>query len=202
MWKYLSMTVFFCNLALCQQGNKERSQLLIPPKQIVQVEYPFYKGFTTKVWNKSKFDLGVSVHDRTTDSLIKDFGMPRGSSNLLIVEEGSYLQFENRFLTTLKVEFSLQKGISGKKKTPRPLTPQRAFYLENNTAQTLPLVIPGVMSPKLNPFSRSGVDLPNGQKVYLNLNGKRILILTISDSIKQGDRIDVANLINKALNTN
>jgi len=38
--------------------------------------------------------------------------------------------------------------------------------------------------------------------VYLNLNGKRILILTISDSIKQGDRIDVANLINKALNTN
>jgi hypothetical protein len=120
----------------------------------------------------------------------------------LIVEEGSYLQFENRFLTTLKVEFSLQKGISGKKKTPRPLTPQRAFYLENNTAQTLPLVIPGVMSPKLNPFSRSGVDLPNGQKVYLNLNGKRILILTISDSIKQGDRIDVANLINKALNTN
>jgi len=58
------------------------------------------------------------------------------------------------------------------------------------------------MSPKLNPFSRSGVDLPNGQKVYLNLNGKRILILTISDSIKQGDRIDVANLINKALNTN
>jgi len=196
------MTVFFCNLALCQQGNKERSQLLIPPKQIVQVEYPFYKGFTTKVWNKSKFDLGVSVHDRTTDSLIKGFGMPRGSSNLLIVEEGSYLQFENRFLTTLKVEFSLQKGISGKKKTPRPLTPQRAFYLENNTAQTLPLVIPGVISPKLNPFSRSGVDLPNGQKVYLNLNGKRILILTISDSIKQGDRIDVANLINKALNTN
>jgi hypothetical protein len=84
----------------------------------------------------------------------------------------------------------------------KALTPQRAFYLENNTAQSLPLIIPGVMKPNLNPFSRSGVNLPNGKNIYLNLNGKRILILTVTDSIKQGDRIDLARLINKALNTN
>ena len=70
----------------------------------------------------------------------------------------------------------------------------------NNTAQKLPLRIPGVMNPTLDPFSRSGVDLPNGQKIYLDLSGKRILILTVSDSISQGDRIDVASLINKAIN--
>ena len=56
------------------------------------------------------------------------------------------------------------------------------------------------MNPTLDPFSRSGVDLPNGQKIYLDLSGKRILILTVSDSISQGDRIDVASLINKAIN--
>lgn len=80
------------------------------------------------------------------------------------------------------------------------MTPQRAFYLENNTAQRIPLKIPGVMNPNLSPFSRSGVDLKNGQKIYLDFNGKNILILNVTDSIKHGDRIDVGNLINKALN--
>ncbi len=97
----------------------------------------------------------------------------------------------------MKVEYAFQNGISNKTK---PLTPQRAFYLENNTAQRIPLLIPGVMNPNLSPFSRSGVDLINGQKIYLNLKGKKILILTVTDSIMHGDRIDVATLINKALN--
>ena len=200
MWKYILICFFFYNFTYGQQGSKERSQLLIPPKQVVKIDYLFHKGFTVKVWNKSKFELGISVRNRYTDSLIRGYGLSKNSNNVLSVNELGYLQFENRFLTTLKVEFTIQKGPSGKKKSTPPLTPQRAFYLENNSAQSLPLVIPGIMNPKLNPFSRSGVDLPNGQKVYLKLNGKRILILTVSDSISQGDRIDVADLINKALN--
>jgi hypothetical protein len=202
MWKPFLLFVLFYNLAVGQQGSKDRSQLLIPPKQLVQIDYPLIKGYTVKLWNKSKFELGVSVRDRKTDSLVKGFGMSKGTSNQLTVTEGNYLQFENRFLAILKVEFRLLKGVPGNKKTVKALTPQRAFYLENNTAQSLPLIIPGVMKPNLNPFSRSGVNLPNGQNIYLNLNGKRILILTVTDSIKQGDRIDLARLINKALNTN
>ena len=34
----------------------------------------------------------------------------------------------------------------------------------------------------------------------IDFNGKNILILNVTDSIKHGDRIDVGNLINKALN--
>jgi hypothetical protein len=56
------------------------------------------------------------------------------------------------------------------------------------------------MNPNLTPFSRSGVDLVNGQKIYANVNGKKILILTVNDSIPQGARIDLASLIEKALN--
>ena len=56
------------------------------------------------------------------------------------------------------------------------------------------------MNPKLNPYSRSGVDLPNGQKIYLDLKDNQILILTVTDSIANGARIDLATLIDKALN--
>ena len=195
------ISLFFFLLVSLAFGQKgERSQLILPPKQIIQINYPLYQGFNVKIWNKSKFDLGVSARERKTDSLVKGFGLDSGSSAVLEVNKGLYLQFENRYLASLKVEYTLQKGVEGKKKSTKPLTPQRAFYLENNTAQSIPLRIPGVMNPNLSPFSRSGVDLPNGQKIFLDLNGKRILLLTVTDSIPHGARIDVANLINKALN--
>jgi len=195
------ISLFFFLLVSLAFGQKaERSQLVLPPKQIVQINYPLYQGFNVKIWNKSKFDLGVSAREQKTDSLVKGFGLDSGSSAVLEVNKGLYLQFENRYLAPLKVEYTLQKGVEGKKKSTKPLTPQRAFYLENNTAQSIPLRIPGVMNPNLSPFSRSGVDLPNGQKIFLDLNGKRILLLTVTDSIPHGARIDVATLIEKALN--
>jgi hypothetical protein len=167
---------------------------------VVQINYPLNKGFNVKIWNESKFVVGVTARDQVTDSIVKSFGLEKGGTTLLEVNEGLFLQFENRFLAPIKVAYALRKGSSGKKKSTKPLTPQRAFYLENNTAQSLPLRIPGVMNPKLSPFSRSGVDLPNGQKIYLDLKGKKILILTVTDSIPHGARIDVATLIEKALN--
>lgn len=198
----MNKLVIVCFLAFSVAfGQKEaRSQLVIPPKQVVQINYPLYKGFNVKIWNESKFVVGVTARDQVTDSIVKSFGLEKGGTTLLEVNEGLFLQFENRFLAPIKVAYALRKGSSGKKKSTKPLTPQRAFYLENNTAQSLPLRIPGVMNPNLTPFSRSGVDLPNGQKIYLDLKGKKILILTVTDSIPHGARIDVATLIEKALN--
>lgn len=198
MKKILFIYLIATFYAFGQKG--ERSTLIIPPKQVVQIDYPFYQGFNVKIWNESKFVLGVSAREKVTDSVCKSFGLEKGKNELLEVNKGMYLQFENRFLAPLKVSYTLRKGSTGNKKTTESITPQRAFYLENNTAQTLPLRIPGVMNPNLTPFSRSGVNLTNGQKVYLDLNGKRLLILTVTDSIPHGARIDLAFLINQALN--
>ena len=178
----------------------EVSKILIPPKQIVQINYPLFRYYNLKIWNKSKFDLTVSTHNYKNDSIFKKFVMEKGSSALLSISNGMYIQFENKYFANLKVEYTFQNGPSTKKNKIKPLTPQRAFYLENNTAQRIPLRIPGIMNPSLSPFSRSGVNLKNGQKIYLDFNGKNILILNVTDSIKHGDRIDVGNLINKALN--
>tara|TARA_B110000444_G_scaffold146634_1_gene137062 strand:+ start:183 stop:758 length:576 start_codon:yes stop_codon:yes gene_type:complete len=178
----------------------ERSQIIIPPKQIVQINYPMFKGFYVKIWNKSKLEILVSSRVRDTDSLLKSLILEKGSSSVLEVKQGSYLQLENKYYSSLKLEYIPIKEAGWKRKSQEFLTPQRSFYLENNTAQSIPLRIPGIMNPSLSPFSRSGVDLPNGQKVYLDLNGKYVLILTVTDSIYQGARIDIATLINKAIN--
>ena len=182
-------------------GQKDiRSQLIIPPKQVVQIDYPLFKGFNLKIWNQSKFTVGVSTKDKLTDSILKSFNLEKKNNTLLEVSKDMFLQFENQFIVPLKISYIIRKGSFLEQKSFESLTPQRAFYLENNTAQSLSLSIPGVVSPKLSPFSRSGVNLPNGQKIYLNFKGDKILILTVTDSIAHGTRIDVAYLIEKAMN--
>ena len=182
-------------------GQKDiRSQLIIPPKQVVQIDYPLFKGFNLKIWNQSKFTVGVSTKDKLTDSILKSFNLEKKNNTLLEVSKDMYLQFENQFIVPLKISYIIRKGSFLEQESIESLTPQRAFYLENNTAQSLSLSIPGVVSPKLSPFSRSGVNLPNGQKIYLNFKGDKILILTVTDSIAHGTRIDVAYLIEKAMN--
>ena len=51
------------------------------------------------------------------------------------------------------------------------------------------------MNPNLSPFSKSGVNLEIGQKIFFKHKGKRVLLLEVSDSIKDGDTINVAQLI-------
>lgn len=191
---------FFLSISFAFGQKDTRSQLIIPPKQVIQIDYPFFKGFNVKIWNQSKFTVGVSTKDKLTDSIRKSFNLEKKNNTLLEVSKDMYLQFENQFIVPLKISYIIRKGSSLEKKSFESLTPQRAFYLENNTAQSLPLSIPGVVSPKLSPFSRSGVNLPNGQKIYLNFKGDKILILTVTDSIAHGTRIDVAYLIEKAMN--
>ena len=182
-------------------GQKDiRSQLIIPPKQVVQIDYPLFKGFNLKIWNQSKFTVGVSTKDKLTDSIRKSFNLEKKNNTLLEVSKDMYLQFENQFIVPLKISYIIRKGSFLEQKSFESLTPQRAFYLENNTVQSLSLSIPGVVSPKLSPFSRSGVNLSKGQKIYLNFKGDKILILTVTDSIAHGTRIDVAYLIEKAMN--
>jgi len=193
------LIILFTPLLIYSQ-RIETSKILIPPKQIIQINYPLLRNYNFKIWNKSKLDLTISTHKKETDSIIKKFVLLKDSSALLSISNKMYIQFENKYLANIKVEYSFQNGTSIKKNKRKSLTPQRAFYLENNTAQRIPLRIPGIMNPNLSPFSRSGVDLKNGQKIYLDFNGKRILILEVTDSIKHGDRIDIATLINKAIN--
>ena len=199
--KLLFVILIICSISLRAQTKKKlsKSTLIIPPKQVVCIDYPYMKGFTVKLWNKSKFELGVSAREHHTDSLSKGFRLNKGSFATIQVADKHYLQLENRFIAPLKVEYTLFKTGPGKKKKT-VVDRTVGFYLLNTTAQTLPILIPGIMNPKLTPFSKSGVELPWGQKILLKTPGKDLLLLTVTDTIRKGARIDVADLIDVALN--
>ena len=70
-----------------------------------------------------------------------------------------------------------------------------SFTLRNNSAKSIPLIIPTVMNPNLSPFSNSGVSLKMGQEILFKNKGRKYVLLTVSDEIQQGDVLDVDKLL-------
>jgi len=74
------------------------------------------------------------------------------------------------------------------------------FTFHNGSLKSIPLVIPSVMNPNLNPMSNSGVSLNIGQKVYFYPNGTskiRELLFTIDESFQQDQVLEIDQLIEK-----
>ena len=59
-----------------------------------------------------------------------------------------------------------------------------SFTLRNNSLKSIPLKIPGVMNPNLSPMSNSGVGLKVGQKIFCQIEGKKVLLLTVTEDLK------------------
>ena len=68
------------------------------------------------------------------------------------------------------------------------------FTLRNNSLKSIPLIIPGVMNPNLSPMSNSGVDLKVGQEIFFKYKGKKTLLLTVTEELKN-TKVDVSKLI-------
>ena len=70
------------------------------------------------------------------------------------------------------------------------------FSLKNNTPRSIYLLIPGVMNPNISPFSWSGVNLEEGQKIYFVFRGEQYVLLEV-DATLRDKRISVNRLIKK-----
>jgi|GEM_PF-1187331 len=69
-----------------------------------------------------------------------------------------------------------------------------SFTLRNNSMKSIPLKIPNVMNPNLSPMSNSGVTLVVGQKILFKANGKKQLLLVVTEDY-EGTTLDVGKLI-------
>lgn len=57
------------------------------------------------------------------------------------------------------------------------------FKLLNPGMKSIPLIIPGVMNPNLSPMSSSGVNLKVGQEILFKYNGKREVLLVVTEDL-------------------
>jgi hypothetical protein len=74
------------------------------------------------------------------------------------------------------------------------------FTFHNGSLKSIPLDIPTVMNPNLNPLSNSGITLKIGQNVYFYPNGrskKRALLFTVDETFVQNQVLEIDELIDK-----
>lgn len=74
------------------------------------------------------------------------------------------------------------------------------FIFHNGSLKSIPLVIPSVMNPNLNPMSNNGVSPKFGQKVYFYPYGtskKRELLFIVDHIYQQNQVLEIDELIEK-----
>jgi len=191
--KLLSKLSFLVLLVSCQTTQEA---VRIPANDSVQLENPSDGMYEAILSNRSFKSLEVKVLNKQSNEVIRGFGLGRRGNAEILVEEDAILVLTNDGDQTVKVEVDY-RSTSPEQWTRSPLA--ISFTLANNSAKSIPLVIPGVMNPNLSPFSKSGVDLQIGQEIYFKKKGKNRLLLVVDESIANGDIIDVGKLVKKRM---
>lgn len=188
------MRVIIFLLAIAASAcSTTNSYVNIPPKETIAVKTPAYAMNEAAIKNKSGQDLEVKVVNKESGNFVRGFGLaPKAKANVM-VEKDSELRLANPTNKALKVsvDFNEMEMPLKSEDTERYIS----FTLNNKSATSIPLIIPNVMNPNLSPFSNSGVDLKIGQEILFKANGRRHVLLVVDDSIEEGEKIEVSQLL-------
>ena len=168
-----------------------KATLFIPSKKSVEIDYPDFEQFMITLKNGPTTQIEVAVVNKESGEQVKGFGLNKMGKADLSVEKENKLVLTNNSGKDAYMEYSIWEP----KKQEQPAAEYINFTLRNNTAKSIPLIIPTVMNPNLSPFSNSGVGLKIGQEIFFKHQGKKVLLLVVSNDIKEGEVLDVAALI-------
>ncbi len=188
---FISLAMTLCSFLIAQTVVK------IPANQELEFTYPEYDLYRVTLKNKSLKGLDVAVLSKENNKQVRGFGLGMKGKVDVLVEAENKLVITNKANTGAKVKL---KGKEEKRKAEKGkvVVPQGgyiSFTLRNTSAKSIPLLIPSVMNPNLSPFSRSGVDLKVGQEILFRANGKKYVLLTVDNSIKEGDELDINKIL-------
>lgn len=174
--------------------TSQKSLLSIPDNQRIEIDYPNYKLFQATLTNRSSKDLKVSVLSKQNQEQIRGFGLEGRATAEVMVETENKLMLTNQNNSSLRVALKV-RPIS----QPLSVSTEEtiSFILKNNSSEVIPLFIPDVMNPNLEPFSESKVQLKIGQEILFRLKAKKYVLLKVSKAIKTGAKIDISKRLQK-----
>ncbi|WP_088341702.1 hypothetical protein [Robiginitalea sediminis] len=188
--KHVIVVLTLC-LSAWQVCAKE--QVVLPAGKAVELTYEEFATYDVKLVNRSGKPIDVAVLTPDTRKQVSGFGLGPMGKAVLYVKAGNILKLKNNSGKDISIALSFVDRQPQPERTPGMETVN--FTLHNSSLKSIPLVIPGVMNPNLSPMSNSGVALAKGQEIYYRKGLKKILVLTVDDSIEPGAKIDMAKRI-------
>ena len=158
-----------------------------------EVRLRFSSDQVTEVALQTSAQAGVAVRvERVSDrSFVRGFGMSKSSREKVLVEGDAILVLTNESNSPVEVQYQTAQGYVAPAKDSNGVS----LTFHNGSVTSIPLIIPGVMNPNLNPLSDSGVTLGYGQKVFFKEKGKQYLLFEIDETFKDGDQLEIQDLI-------
>ena len=184
--------LFVAILALAASCASNQSIVFVPANETVEIDYASHQLYRATLKNRSLTGLEVAVLSKSDNQQVSGFGLGTKAKVDVMVADDNKLVFKNKSKSGISIKMSVTK------ESPSILKKEGeyiSFTLRNTSLKSIPLLIPSVMNPNLSPKSRSGVDLKVGQEILFRSGGKKYTLLTVDNSIKDGDEIDVATLL-------
>ncbi|MGD2003870.1 MAG: hypothetical protein PVK00_03665 [Flavobacteriales bacterium] len=169
-----------------------QTNLTIAPNQSIQLNYPTIEDLAIEIKNLSNQPLDITTIQTVSGEQLSGFGLaPKGRATIAI-HSLALLQISNN--TSSKAEIAINPiSLPAPEENPEDL--YISFTLRNETAQSIPLIIPGVMNPNLSPFSNSGVRLKIGQQINFRQGLKTYTLLTVSPDVEEGAFLEIGALL-------
>ena len=186
--------IFIIAIGFVLSCSAQKNSLQIPAKQVVQLDYPQYALWVAALNNKTMAGIEIAVISKSNNDTIRGFGLGVKAKANVMVERDAYLCLINPNNQTVELHIGVSEEDPIILEKPAENT-YRSFTLRNNSATSIPLIIPGVMNPNLSPYSNSGVDLKIGQEILFKYKGKKQVLLVVDENITNGDKLDVAELM-------
>lgn len=140
--------------------------------------------------NKSSQEIELSIIDNADNAASSVFGINKKGNVEVTLSSEQKLKITNPSNKKIKVRY-ISKATKAPQRTQEEYV---SFTLRNNSAESIPLIIPAVMNPNLSPNSSSSVDLKVGQEILFKANGKKYVLFTV-DSTFTNKTIDVATAL-------
>lgn len=181
--------LYFLLFSLSSLGQ---TNLTIAPNQSLQLNYPTIEDLAIEIKNLSNQPLDIATIQTVSGEQLSGFGLaPKGRATIS-VPSLALLQISNN--SPSKAEIAINPiSLPAPEENPEDL--YISFTLRNETAQSIPLIIPGVMNPNLSPFSNSGVRLKIGQQINFRQGLKTYTLLTVSPDIEEGAALEIGALL-------
>lgn len=190
----MKSVIILISISLAISCSAQKNSVHIPAKQNIQIDYPDYPLWMASITNKSMAGIEVAVVSKSNQDTLRGFGLGLKGKADVMVERDAYLCLLNHNDKSVELNIGVSEHDPVVLDKPAAST-YRSFTLRNNSAESIPLIIPDVMNPNLSPFSNSGVDLRVGQEILFKEKGKRHVLLVVDESIAQGDTLDVSKLM-------
>ena len=136
--------------------------------------------------------LAVSVNNAKNQRQLSGFGLDGRTTGKILIKKNCVLQFKNGNDFKKVVHFKLEDISKIKEQVA---VREINLKLINDSSVSIPLIIPGLMSPTLSPNSTSNVKLKIGQEIIFKKNMKKSIIFTVSEKNEDGDKVYINELI-------